>query len=321
LFALEPLWDGLFACMHMATVLFFCWFRGGHAAGQLLSLCWSSLSVKRTLLLSAFLLLVLGGVTGAAPGPAVPAAEPSVAVFDRWLGQPLHYTIDFLWFDSIAEGSLSLAAGTRPGTYRAVLEARTLGVAAWLTSDRLQRYVSVMEQTAEGPLRALSHESRVIKGRGKKRKDRSKLYLFDHDRRQVRYQHGRNGVLGVAELLPMAEEATPNDILTAFFNFQAGFFGPLVPGGRYRIPTFSRKGMATIEAEVLPGPLSVRPDFFPEGGMLVKIILDPEVFDTAGGAVYVWFDKRRLPARGIVEKVIGLGDVYGTLVEPSSENK
>ncbi|OHB32774.1 MAG: hypothetical protein A2X84_06855 [Desulfuromonadaceae bacterium GWC2_58_13] len=276
--------------------------------------------MKHILLLGSLLLLVVAGATGAPLEPLPPrssAGDPAVGGFDRWLGQHLCFNIDFLWFDSIAEGSLSFAAGPRPGTYRAVLEARTLGAAAWLTSDRVQRYVSVMERTTEGPLRALSHESQIIKGRGAKRKDRSKLYLFDHARRQVSYQHGRNGVLGAAERLPMAEGTPPNDILTAFFNFQAGFFGPIVPGGRYRIPTFSRKGMTTIEAEVLLDPLRVRPDFFPAEGMLVKVLLDPEVFETAGGALYIWFDEGRLPARGIVENVIGLGDVFGTLVESS----
>ncbi len=280
--------------------------------------------MKRILFVKAMLFFAFAGFAVAAPNLPETAnlpKESSAALFDRWLGQHLRYDIDFLWFDSIAEGSLSFAAGERPGTYRAVLEARTLGIAAWLTSDRLQRYVSVMEKTAEGPLRALSYESLIIKGREGKRKDRSKRYLFDYDRQQVRYQQGRNGVLGEAELLPMAEGTPPNDILTAFFNFQAGFFGPLVPGGRYHIPTFSRKGTATIEVEVFLGPHLVRPDFFPADGLLAKIILDPEVFDTAGGALYVWFDQRRLPARGIVEKVIGLGDIYGTLVETTRENE
>ena len=144
-------------------------------------------------------------------------AEEVTSDFDAWLGRQLRYDIDFLWFDSIAEGMLSFDSGSRPGTYRAVLEARTLGVAAWLTSDRVQRYVSEMELAADGSLRALSHESQIIKGSGDKRKDRSKRYLFDHERRLVSYQRGRDGKFGAAELLPMIEGAAPNDILTAFF--------------------------------------------------------------------------------------------------------
>jgi hypothetical protein len=39
------------------------------------------------------------------------------------------------------------------------------------------------------------------------------------------------------------------------------------------------------------------------------------VFDTKGADLYVWFDDTGRPARGIVENVIGMGDVYGHLRE------
>jgi len=262
--------------------------------------------MKSFLLLGTLLLSLLFAGEGVASGA-------SVSAFDRWIGKQLHYNIKFLWFDSIAEGILSVSAGDTPGTYRAVLEGRTLGVAAWLTSDRVQRYESVMQRTAEGPLRALSYRSQIIKGRGNKRKERTKFYQFDHEQRRVSYQRGSDGELGEVKWLPMEDGVVPNDILTAFFNFQAGFFGPVVVGGHYRIPTFSRKGTAYIEADVLSDQSRVRSDFFPSDGLLVRIILDPEVFDTAGGGVYVWFDQDQRPARGIVEKLIGLGDIYGTL--------
>lgn len=246
-------------------------------------------------------------------------AEPAAAM-DRWVGQRLVYSIDFLWFDAIAEGAFTFHLGETPGTYRAVLEARTLGVAAWLTSDRVQRYVSLMEQTPEGPLRALSYESQIIKGKGDRRKETRKLYRFDHAQRQIYYQRAKAGGFGAQEVLPMAEGVVPNDILTAFFNFQAGFFGPIVPGGHYRIPTFSKKGTAYIKAEILSGPQSVRPDFFLPDGPLVKVRLDPEVFGTAGGVFYFQVNESAQPVKGIVENVIGLGDVYGTLV-PSPQRK
>jgi Protein of unknown function (DUF3108) len=261
------------------------------------------------LVLSSFFLFVQG------------VGAEQLSVFDHRQGQRLDYSIDFLWFDSLAEGHLTFNAGADAGTYRAVLEARTLGVAAWLTSNRVQRYVSVMEQTPEGPLRVLSYESQIIKGKGDKRKEYSKRYLFDHDRQQVLYQRATGGVFGKQEVLPMPEGAAPNDILTAFFNFQAGFFGPIVPGVSYRIPTFSKKGTAYIEAETLPGPLKVRPDFFSQDGLLVKVILDPEVFGSSGGVFYFQFNDSFQPVRGIVENVIGAGDVYGTLVNSSQSER
>lgn len=220
------------------------------------------------------------------------------------------YDIAFLWFENLAEGRASFGVGERPGTYRATLEAKTLGVAAWLTQDRIQRYTSLMEMGADGRLRSLSHESLIIKGAKKKRREKSKRYIFDDQKREVRYQAIADGSPGPQQIFPMGAE-TPNDILTAFYNFRLGAFGPLRPGARYTIPTFNRKGKGTIVVETLPdGP---RPNpFFPSTGLLCRAIVDPEIFDTGGGAILFWFDRSVHPPRGIVEQVIGLGDVKGT---------
>lgn len=230
------------------------------------------------------------------------------------VGESLVYDIAFLWFDRLAEGRLSFAAGDRPGTYRAVLEAKTLGVAAWLTSDRMQRYVSLMELTSEGRLRSLSFESHIIKGKGKDRSDTTRLYTFDYQNHQIRYQRARKGKFYKDEMLPMSSES-PNDILTAFYNFRAGFFGPVKPGGRYAVPTFSREGKEEIRVEILTDSERPANPFFPRNGLLGRVMLEKEVMDTAGGVVYVWFDELGRPMRGIVENVIGLGDVRGTLRE------
>lgn len=251
--------------------------------------------------------LVGGGAVAVA---AEPEGPPQVTI-DAWVGKELVYDIAFLWFDRIAEGQLAVSSGPRPGTYRALLEARTLGVAAWLTSDRVQRYESLMETGPDGRLRSLSYESRIIKGPEGKRKDRGKRYLFDHGKRQVTYARTRDGVPGEATILPIAG-TPPADILTAFFNFQAGVYGPLAPGGKYRISALAKKGVGWIDAEVLPPGKWPAKEFFPQNGTLVKVQVDPEVFETKDGILYIWFDQTLRPERGIVENVIGLGSIYGS---------
>ena len=47
--------------------------------------------------------------------------------------------------------------------------------------------------------------------------------------------------------------------------------------------------------------------------MLIQVNVDPEIFDTNSGSLYVWFDDLGVPGRGIVEDMIGLGDVRGYL--------
>lgn len=245
--------------------------------------------------------------------PDYPSLLKGPMPFEAMLGESFSYDIAFLWFDRLAEGRLVFSTEQPPNTYRAVLEARTLGLAAWLTRDRVQRYVSVMEMAPDGQMRSLSHESRIIKGQGENRKDRIKRYTFDYQKRQVRYQRARDGKFYKEEMLPMGEDEFPNDILTAFYNFRAGVFGPFKAGARYTIPKFGRKGTLEIVVEILPAEKWRGHPFFPPGGLLCRISVDPDVFDTEGGQVYVWFDDFGRPARGIVENVIGLGDVRGTL--------
>jgi hypothetical protein len=47
--------------------------------------------------------------------------------------------------------------------------------------------------------------------------------------------------------------------------------------------------------------------------LLLKVKIDKELFDTDNGIVYVWLDPQGRPAQVVVEDVIGLGDVRGTL--------
>lgn len=232
---------------------------------------------------------------------------------EEMVGESLSYDISFLWFDRLAQGKLSFTRGESPNTYRAVLEARTLGVAAWLTRDRIQRYVSEMEVSPDGKMRTLSHESYISKRKGGEIQNRTSVYSFDYRKRQVRYQRARSGEFYKDVQLPMAEGDPPNDFLTAFYNFRAGFLGPVKEGRRYVIPTFDRDGTEEIVVEILSSRERSKDKFFPGDGLLSRVSLDEEVFDTGGGLVYVWFDRAGRPARGVVENVIGLGHVRGRL--------
>ncbi len=247
-----------------------------------------------------------------AVAPAAPGSETSPAATKD---ENLSYDISFLLFNRLAEGRLSISNGENPGTYLAVLEARTLGAAAWLTRDRVHLYRSAMVKDPAGGFRSLYHESLVLRGKGKSRKERAKKYLFDHEQRQIRYQRAKeNGEIYHDEILPMGSDC-PNDILTAMYNFRVGALGPIVPGARYVIPTFSHRGTGDITIEVLGGEKRPHDSFFPDGGILCKVQVDQEVFDTGEGVLYVWFDAQGRPAMGLVENVVGMGHVRGVLRE------
>ena len=238
------------------------------------------------------------------PAEQLPVAEP--------VAETYHYDIAFLWFDRIAEAELSLQPAEDPNRWQVMLEASTRGVAAWLTSDRAHNYASFMKLERDGAFTALRHDSNIIKTKDGRRRVRLKSYLFDYDRQRIVRQIKRDGRQKDDVVLPMPA-AKPNDILTAFYNFRRGFYGPIEEGGKYRIPTYTRKGPSEIVVDVLG--LDDRPSSprFPKDGMLLKVQLDKEIFDTSKGIVYVWLDGQGRPAEVVVEDVIGLGDVRCTL--------
>jgi len=228
-----------------------------------------------------------------------------------FLTRELAYDISFLWFDRLAEARLRFLPTEQPQTFRAVLEAHTLGVAAWLTRDREQRYEATMVLGKDGRFHADSYSSAIYKGRGSQRKGRTKTYRYDFLRRLVYVSVDRGGVVTTGEPLEMKEGPEPSDMLTTFFNFMAGNYGELLPGETLIVPTYTRDGFSDIEVTVLRP--EQRLEKFPRGGTLCRVKVDQEVFDTGGGYVYAWFDEQMVPVIGMVEEVLGMGDVLGVL--------
>jgi hypothetical protein len=258
-----------------------------------------------------FWLVLTGGVQAAGFLPEGPQA---LHPLPHLAEEHYHYTLDFLLFKDLAEAQLQVTAEPTPGRYRAELVAHTLGVASWLSGDRTQRYVSIMEVQGGG-LRSISHESSIHKRKHGKWTDRQKRYRFDYQHGKVYQERGEDGHFKPGLVFELPADRTPVDILTGFYNLRRGIYGALTPGARLTIPTFTSRGIAEIVVEVLTGPQRLARSFFPATGILLRVMVDPEVFDTKGADLYVWFDDTGRPARGIVENVIGMGDVYGHLRE------
>ncbi len=275
------------------------------------------MSMKHLLAALLFCSLAASAASGAeALRASHPDLQAASAPWRTLVGETLTYDIAFLWFDRLAEGETNFREAERPGTYRAVLEARTLGVAALFTRNRVQRYEALMEMGPEGRFRSLEYDSRVLKGSGEERRDRGSRLIFDYTARQARYIKIKEGKEYKEELLELPEKGEYFDILTAFYNFRAGLFGPVERNRRYVIPTFSKKGASEIVVETLSEKAQAARSFFPKGGLLCRVKVDPEVFDTGSGGVYVWFDEFGRPAKGEVENVVGMGDVRGSLRKP-----
>lgn len=233
----------------------------------------------------------------------------------QMVGENYLYSIDFLFFKRLAEGELRFSETDQPDIYRAELIGRTLGVASWLSGDRTQTYTSVMKLTPDGSLRSIEHTSRIVKRKWGKWRDRGRHHRYDYTQGIVFEEKSKEGVVSSRKERKIPEGQQPVDMLTAFYNLRAGVYGPLARGSQFLIPTYSGKGFSNISVTVLTVAKQAKQEFFPAHGLLLSVTLDPEVFDTDSGNLYFWLSDAGFPERGIVEDIIGMGDVRGSLVK------
>jgi hypothetical protein len=261
-----------------------------------------------SLLLASILLALLPG--------RVRAQEPSLAKpVQQLVGEDYLYALDFLFFTKLAAGELRLSETERPNIYRAELVGRTLGVASWLAGDRTQTYTSLMELGPGGSLRSIEHTSKIVKRRWGRWRQREHRYRYDYENGKLFDEKLQEGVSRSQKELDIPTGQYPVDMLTAFYNLRAGAYGQLVRGAQFMIPTYAKGKFMDIEVSVLTVEQQAERKYFPAHGLLVNAKIDPEIFDTDSGNLFVWFDGAGIPERGIVEDMIGLGDVRGYLVQ------
>ena len=255
--------------------------------------------------ISPILLLILFLI----PVSPLCATTGGVASF---VGEHLEYDISFLWFERLAVGEISLERSAEDNTYLIVMQARTLGVAAFFTRDRVERYETLVRVAADGFLEPLWYQSHTIHGSGKSRREKTKRYIFEYDNRQVRYQRLKNGEVYKETFFPMDPDRRLCDILSALYNLRLGYFG-VIGTEKIRVPTFHHEGEQDIVIEPLGQVDADDQDFLSASPFRFRVLVDPEVFGTNGRDLYVGLDKQFRPNLGIIKDVIGLGDVRGRL--------
>ncbi|MCK4621352.1 MAG: DUF3108 domain-containing protein [Desulfuromonadales bacterium] len=231
---------------------------------------------------------------------------------ENLVGEKLYYDVSFLWFKRLAEGSISLQRAEQPGTYLAVMQARTLGLAAFFTRNRIEKYQTLLEIGPNGLLRPLVHSSHTFKGSGDQQREKRTTYTFDFSAGQVHYKKVKNGRVDADELLPLETDGPVFDILSAFYNLRIESFGKIAHR-KIVLPTFHRKGVEEIIIAPAEKLSSSDQRFFGDTTLLCKVLVDPSVFKTKGRDLYVGFDEKNRLERGIIKNVIGLGDVKGVL--------
>ena len=228
------------------------------------------------------------------------------------VGEHLSYGISFLWFNHLAEGTISLTQGEQSGTYLVVMQAETLGAAAFFTRHRIEKYQTLMKIGEKGLLLPLWHSSHTIRGEGKSQKEKVTKTTFDYASDRVRFQKMKNGKVYDDQWYEMDKDRPLFDILSALYNLRLGFYGQ--PGREtIHIPTFHRKGTQDIVVEPLDKLKHEDKNYFSENLIQCRVLVDPSVFGTKGRDILVSFDADMQPEKGIIKDVIGLGDVRGKL--------
>lgn len=241
-----------------------------------------------------------------------PATEHPV---DALVGEHLEYDISFLWFDKLAEGAISLRPGDEEGTYLVTMEARTLGVAAFFTRNRVEKFQTLMRVDGDGLLIPLWHSSHTVRDKKKGRTEKVTRYTFDYDKNQVRYEKIKNKKVYNDKIFELDGATQHFDILSALYNLRLGRFGD-VGDERILVPTFHRKGPQDIVVEPLNEVSSKDRRFLADTECKTRILVDPSVFGTKGRDILAAFDDGMRPSKGIIKNVIGLGDVRGALRSP-----
>ncbi len=265
---------------------------------------------RQVLLLTLFFLLV-----SSAPGHVGAQGIEITKPIQKLVGEDYLYAIDFLFFTKLAEGELRLSETDQPNIYRAELVGRTLGIASWLTGDRTQTYTSLMELALDGSLRSIEHVATITKRKWGKWQNRVRYYRYDYEQGKVFDEKTREGVFHSKKEHDIPEGQQPVDMLTAFYNLRAGTYGPLVRGAQFLISTYAKGEFPKLEINVLTLEQQAEHGYFPPNGLLVQVKVDPEVFETGSGKLYIWFNDAGTLERGIIEDLIGFGDIRGYLNE------
>lgn len=259
---------------------------------------------------------LVGSFWGTSPfasqGSAIISREPIGQAFS---GETLHYEITFPLLGRVAVVTMSFAPAEEKGKYVSTLQGETVGFFGLSTRYRKDSYRSVMEELDQGKrLRSLLFEERVQIGN----KSRQRTHTFDHgSRKWIERRVGKSGATSeTTRDIPLDRDY--NDFLAAAYNFRYGVYGTPEKGRTYNVPVFPRKRAQTYDVRIVSPEDEdrLRRRESPQAGSAyrVEVAMDPEVLHSKEGRIDGWLSKELYPVEGVIEDVLFLGDVRGTLL-------
>jgi len=230
-----------------------------------------------------------------------------------FLDERLEYDISFLWFKKAAVGSASFS---REGDgYKAVLQAETKGFVGFVTGHRKHVYISHMKFDPEKKKLRTHLFERFVTIRKSEEKT---LNWIDYKQRSLAWKDYKEGQLVVERVDSIPEGLEYEDILSAYYNFRLGVFGPAEEGRKFQVNTIPEKGESVIGVNISSEEAAEesRRLFgrgYNETFRHIKVRVPKSIFRSKRGEVDVWIDGRMRPVKGIVKDYVGFGDIRSAL--------
>lgn len=232
----------------------------------------------------------------------------------RFAGETLYFDISFLWFKSAASAFVGFYE--KNGSYYAYLDAKTKGFVGFFTAYRRHIYQANFEIIDGGKrVRAKKFMRKVIEGGNVERAD----HFFDYKTRKHQWSQYKNDDLEESEKEDIPAETNFDDVLTAFYNFRNGVYGPIRKGKKYTIKTIPEKGQDEIAVRVANNMETndVRKEVGRPLGddLLIDILVPKSIFKTESGKIQLWASNHYIPLESTVKDYIFLGDLHVTFKE------
>jgi len=256
-------------------------------------------------------------------GDEVSASFPRIPISGRFIGERLAYEMTFMMLFNAARLILELLPHGEENHYLASFHAETKGFVGWIVGHRKYHFKTVVEEVDRGE-RFLPHRfetSKIVK-----KKKLEKIYQFDYEKKELQIKHIDQGKLKKSFTVPFLPQKPYNDILSLFYNFRYGAFGPVEKGRRYQfcgLPKNEDKKEVpyTVELYSEKNETGRRGEFdWQDPGYVARVQIDKEILATKEGIIWVLLDQEMVPSRGILEDAVAFGDVVGVLDRPEKNS-
>jgi hypothetical protein len=232
------------------------------------------------------------------------------------------FDVQVFLIPNAAQGTLRVLRVSK-NRYRAELMAETKGIIGLFTLYKKNHYISEFEYVPE-KRRYFNHHYTKLVYRGPDI-ERTTIAI-DHDKGKVKWQFYSNDVFEDGGTEPIPEGIVYEDLLSIFFNFRNGVFGPLERGRKmtvYTLPDFLTKKKNPNNSEKKPyqkyeirivdakkeAAYRKRYGRTEEKGLLALVKVPKDIFGQETGEVRIWFDEKIVPLAATVEDAILFGDV------------